>query len=314
MCQVCFPRTARYRWSELTLKWVQICSDGIRGVWSRHQLLRLSKSGCCVWSAPWPSTNCNSMKSKCAYWDGSVLNSVSGISRPVIRAIWWWRTPLSWARLKGVGRVYLQSVMDGFSRYAWGRLYTNKLPVRAVHVLNNDVLQTFEQHQARITTVRSDNGRAFAGNPVTIPTSCFCSSSRSRRTSKVFRPQSNGYVERLHRTLLDEHFRIQGGTPRGISRNHRCRLTSTPTCSTATPSARIRGVTRTGARPIRRLSMGYRNRVGQRRKQRVKPLNRLTRQGRVSGDNDHETDCYLRSRTCVTYLSGLYRGNILAIG
>ena len=24
------------------------------------------------------------------------------------------------------------------------------------------------------------------------------------------RPQSNGYVERLHRTLLDEHFRIKG--------------------------------------------------------------------------------------------------------
>ena len=24
------------------------------------------------------------------------------------------------------------------------------------------------------------------------------------------RPQSNGFVERLHRTLLDEHFRIKG--------------------------------------------------------------------------------------------------------
>jgi len=30
------------------------------------------------------------------------------------------------------------------------------------------------------------------------------------RTTKVKRPQSNGFVERLHRTLLDEHFRIQG--------------------------------------------------------------------------------------------------------
>jgi transposase InsO family protein len=26
----------------------------------------------------------------------------------------------------------------------------------------------------------------------------------------VRRPQSNGFVERLHRTLLDEHFRIKG--------------------------------------------------------------------------------------------------------
>ena len=32
------------------------------------------------------------------------------------------------------------------------------------------------------------------------------------RTTRVRRPQSNGFVERLHRTLLDEHFRIQGRT------------------------------------------------------------------------------------------------------
>ena len=30
------------------------------------------------------------------------------------------------------------------------------------------------------------------------------------RTTKVRRPQSNGIVERLHRTLLDEHFRVEG--------------------------------------------------------------------------------------------------------
>ena len=30
------------------------------------------------------------------------------------------------------------------------------------------------------------------------------------RTTPIRRPQSNGIVERLHRTLLDEHFRIQG--------------------------------------------------------------------------------------------------------
>ncbi len=32
------------------------------------------------------------------------------------------------------------------------------------------------------------------------------------RTTKVRRPQSNGFIERLHRTLLDEHFRIKGRT------------------------------------------------------------------------------------------------------
>ena len=37
--------------------------------------------------------------------------------------------------LKGVGKVYLQTVLDCFSRYAWGRLYTSKLPLTAVQVM-----------------------------------------------------------------------------------------------------------------------------------------------------------------------------------
>jgi len=113
--------------------------------------------------------------------------------------------------LKGVGRVYLQSVIDCYSRYAWGRLYTSKLPVTAVHVLNEDVLPFFDQHDARITTVLSDNGREFCGRPDRHPYELFLQlEGIEHRTTRVRRPQSNGFVERLHRTLLDEHFRIQG--------------------------------------------------------------------------------------------------------
>ena len=113
--------------------------------------------------------------------------------------------------LKGVGKVYLQTVVDCYSRYAWGRLYTSKLPMTAVHVMNNDVLPTFEAHDARITTVLSDNGREFCGRPDRHPYELFLQLEEiEHRTTKVRRPQSNGYVERLHRTLLDEHFRVMG--------------------------------------------------------------------------------------------------------
>jgi len=57
--------------------------------------------------------------------------------------------------LKGVGRAYLQTVIDCHSRYAWGRLFTSKLPITAVQTLNNDVLPTFEAHGARIDAVLS---------------------------------------------------------------------------------------------------------------------------------------------------------------
>jgi transposase InsO family protein len=113
--------------------------------------------------------------------------------------------------LKGVGRIYLQSVIDCHSRYAWGRLYTSKLPVTAVHVLNDDVLPFFEQYQLQIETILSDNGREYCGRPDRHPYELFLQlEGIEHRKTKVRRPQSNGFVERLHRTLLDEHFRIKG--------------------------------------------------------------------------------------------------------
>lgn len=114
-------------------------------------------------------------------------------------------------QLKGVGKIYLQTVIDCFSRYAWGRLYTSKMPVTAVHILNNDVLPFFEQHDARISTILSDNGREFCGRADSHPYELFLQLEEiEHRTTRVRRPQSNGFVERMHRTLLDEHFRIKG--------------------------------------------------------------------------------------------------------
>jgi transposase InsO family protein len=115
--------------------------------------------------------------------------------------------------LKGVGRAALQSVLDCHSRYAFGRLYTSKLPLTAVHVLNTDVLPFFEAQGVALQTILSDNGREFCGRPDRHPYELFLQlEGIEHRTTQVRRPQSKGFVERLHRTLLDEHFRIKGRT------------------------------------------------------------------------------------------------------
>jgi transposase InsO family protein len=115
--------------------------------------------------------------------------------------------------LKGIGRVYLQTVIDCHSRFAWGRLYTSKVPVTAVQTLNNDVLPFFEEHNIKVKTVLTDNGREYCGREDQHPFELFLQlEDIEHRTTKVRRPQSNGFVERLHRTLLDEHFRITGRT------------------------------------------------------------------------------------------------------
>ncbi|MCA3379868.1 MAG: transposase family protein, partial [Roseomonas sp.] len=104
-----------------------------------------------------------------------------------------------------------QTAIDCHSRYAWARLYPSKLPVTAVHLMNNDVLPTFEAQEVKIETVLSDNGREFCGRPDQHPYELFLQlEDIAHRTTRVRRPQSNGILERFHRTLLDEHFRVEG--------------------------------------------------------------------------------------------------------
>lgn len=197
---------------ELSLQSIQVSSGGVRGVWSRHKLLtkherllRLER---------------HVAKTQMALSDEQVrlLERFSPEFRE--RHIETRHTgdlvavdTFFVGTLKGVGKVYLQSAIDCHSRYAWGRLYTNKLPVTAVHLLNTDILPTFEQHGAKITTILSDNGREFCGRPDQHPYELFLQlEDIEHRTTRVRRPQSNGFVERLHRTLLDEHFRVMGRT------------------------------------------------------------------------------------------------------
>ena len=69
----------------------------------------------------------------------------------------------------------------------------------------------FEKHRASVQVILSDNGREFCGRPDRHPYELFLQlEGIEHRTTKVKSPQTNGFVERLHRTILDEHFRVVG--------------------------------------------------------------------------------------------------------
>jgi len=196
----------------LSLKGINVSSGGVRGVWSRHNLLQRHQRLLRL------EEHTRKRKIKLSEEQIRLLERFSPEFRE--RHITTRYTGELVAvdtflvgTLKGVGRVYLQSAIDCYSRYAWGRLYTTKLPVTSVQLLNNDVLPFFEKHGAFVTTVLSDNGREFCGRPDRHPYELFLQlEGIEHRTTKVRRPQSNGFVERLHRTLLDEHFRVMGRT------------------------------------------------------------------------------------------------------
>ena len=195
---------------ELRLKGVQVSSGGVRGVWARHnlltkhqRLLRLEKAT-------------GERKIELKEDQIRLLERFSPefrerhIEAPHTGSLVAVDTFFVGA-LKGVGKVYLQTAIDCHSRYAWARLYPSKLPVTAVHTMNHDVIPTFEDHGAKIEVVLSDNGREFCGRPDQHPYELFLQlEDIEHRTTRVKRPQSNGIVERFHRTLLDEHFRVEG--------------------------------------------------------------------------------------------------------
>lgn len=111
-------------------------------------------------------------------------------------------------RLKGVGKVYLHAVVDTCSSYAFGFLHTNKKPEAAVAVLHNDVLPFYKKHKLVIENVLTDNGTEFKGTDLHPYEVYLELNDIHHRTSRVRRPQTNGFIERFNRTVLDEFFRL----------------------------------------------------------------------------------------------------------
>jgi transposase InsO family protein len=109
---------------------------------------------------------------------------------------------------KGVGRVYLQAVVDTFGSYAFGALHTSKRPETAVALLHNDVLPQYEAWGLPVGAVLTDNGREFCGTETHVYELYLALTDIAHRRTKVRSPQTNGFVERFHRTVLEEFFAI----------------------------------------------------------------------------------------------------------
>ena len=110
--------------------------------------------------------------------------------------------------LKGIGRIYLQAVVDTYSSFALGKLYTSKLPETAVDVLYDRVLPFYEAQGLKVEHILTDNGREYCGRPMIHPYQIVLELyDIEHRRTKVARPRTNGFVERFNRTILDEFFR-----------------------------------------------------------------------------------------------------------
>jgi hypothetical protein len=65
--------------------------------------------------------------------------------------------------LKGVGRIYQQTVIHTYSSIGFATLYAAKVPVTAADILDDRVLSFFEDRHIPILTLLTDGGTEFCG-------------------------------------------------------------------------------------------------------------------------------------------------------
>lgn len=118
-----------------------------------------------------------------------------------------------WGTLKGVGKVYVQVIVDVFCSLAFSKVYTSKMPITSADLLNDRVLPFYDALAKPVKAILTDNVREFCGRPDNHPHEFFLQlHDIEYRTTRVRSPRTNGFVERMNRTLLDECLRVNGRT------------------------------------------------------------------------------------------------------
>jgi len=111
--------------------------------------------------------------------------------------------------LKGVGRIYQQTVLDTFSSVAFAKVYTAKIPVTAADILNDRVLPFFEDQKIPVLRILTDRGTEYCGSLDKHPFQLYLQLNDIDHTkTKAKSPQTNGICERFHQTVLNEFYRI----------------------------------------------------------------------------------------------------------
>jgi hypothetical protein len=111
--------------------------------------------------------------------------------------------------LKGVGRIYQQTFFDTYSKVAFAKLYDRKTPITAADLLNDRVVPFFEEHDLSLQRVLNNRGTEFCGGHDRHEYELYLAVENIDHTrTKTKSPQTSGIVERFHKTLLDEFYRV----------------------------------------------------------------------------------------------------------
>jgi transposase InsO family protein len=111
--------------------------------------------------------------------------------------------------LKGVGRIYQQTFLDTYTKVAFAKLYDRKTPLVAADLLNDRVIPFFDEHGVPLNRILTDRGTEYCGAPERHEYELYLAVENIDHTrTKVKSPQTNGIVERFHKSALNEFYRV----------------------------------------------------------------------------------------------------------
>ncbi len=111
--------------------------------------------------------------------------------------------------MKGVGRIYQQTVIDTYSKIAFAKLYDRKSALVAADMLNDRVFPFFSNHEIPVLRVLTDRGSEYCGNREHHEYELYLDSEDVEHTkTKAKSPQTNGICERFHKTILNEFYQV----------------------------------------------------------------------------------------------------------
>jgi len=108
--------------------------------------------------------------------------------------------------IKGVGQIYMQAVVDTFGSFGFAKLYNQKTAITAAHMLTDCVLPFYAQNNLTVRNILTDNGTEYCGNEDHEFQVLLNYLDIKHRRAPVGHPQTNGFVERFNRTVLEEFF------------------------------------------------------------------------------------------------------------
>lgn len=195
--------------NELKKVGVHISDGGVRGIWSRHNILRKkerlkrlekysSETGAVLTEAQVAALE-NAKDEKQAHGEIETFHPGFLLGQDTYYV----------GYIKGVGKIYQQTGIDTFSNVGFAKLYTDKTAITAADFLNDKVLPFFDEEQMRLLRVLTDRGSEYGGTIEKHPYQLFLHLNDIEHSrTKVRHPQTNGCTERLNQIIQEEFYSV----------------------------------------------------------------------------------------------------------